>query len=67
MKINIIKYESDTLMPDELHDAFDDMRKKVKDHRGELDKMEIYMQKFKNNIIMWLDDNRMISQDEDTK
>ena len=56
MKI-IIEYESDTLLPSELHESFNDMKEKVKDHRNEPDKMEIYMSKFRTDLIMWIDDN----------
>ena len=57
MKITI-QYESETLLPKELVDEFDLMRKRIMENKYEPDKIFLNISTMKSKIIKWIADNR---------
>ena len=58
MKITI-QYESDTLLPKELAEEFEKMRKRIHENRYEPDKIEIFISNMKGELIRWIDANKI--------
>lgn len=58
MKITI-QYESETLLPKELAEEFEKMRKRIYENRYELDKIEIFIGNMKNSLTRWIDANKI--------
>lgn len=57
MKI-VIKYESDTVLPPEIDEMIEQMKKRIQDNRLEPDKIEIYISNFRGSLIRWFAKNQ---------
>jgi hypothetical protein len=59
----IIEYSSDTLLPDKLSKAVENMKKSIYENRYENDKIEIIIGRLKNELIEWIDNNGKINKE----
>lgn len=54
----VIKYESETLLPKELEDAINKMRKNIYESKHEEDKIYLSIERLRHQIINWLHTNK---------
>lgn len=61
MRINI-EYESPTLLPKEIEESIEYMKKYIEIDKYEMDKIHCHIQRMRGDIIRWIAQNRKVEE-----